>query len=114
MGVCKMGDPDGMCGKYVNYTHAEYPNEPLGHCYWKKSDAYTCNENRKSCAKAGGGSNNCEYYYGKVSETICPNTVLPSEGETDFCTRGLKLKTAVNQGECATTRRRIARTCTFR
>jgi len=95
--VCKMGDPSGMCGKYVGV--AEYLDEPLGHCYWKKSDAYTCNEDRKSCAKAGGGSNNCEYYYGKVTNTICPNTVLPQFGETDFCTIGLKQKTAVNQGE---------------
>merc|ERR1712060_835725 len=77
---------------------ATYPDEPLGHCYWKKSDAYTCNENRKSCAKAGG-SNNCEYYYGKVTDTICPNTVKSQAAETDFCTSGLKLKTAVNQGE---------------
>merc|ERR1712203_1107643 len=52
--VCKMGDPSGMCGKYVG--EATSPDEPLGHCYFKKSDAYTCNENRKSCAKAGGAS----------------------------------------------------------
>ena len=35
----------------------------------------------------------------QVTNTICPNTVTSQAGETDFCTSGLKQKTAVNQGE---------------
>merc|ERR1711972_405362 len=91
--VCKMGDPSGMCGKYVGV--AEYPDEPLGHCYFKKSDAYTCDQNRQSCDSMGGDGNACEYYRNKVTETICPNTAISAAGETDFCTTGLREKTAL-------------------
>jgi len=95
--VCKMGDPSGMCGKYVGV--GEYDNEPIGHCYFKKSDAYTCDQNRQSCDSMGGDGNACEYYRNKVTETICPNTAISAAGETDFCTTGLREKTALNTDE---------------